>query len=125
MLQTRSVKCASIAGVTRKLLCTLQKLYHAKCNASAAFRLSSFLLKAFVSLVKRRMCILIVRFCRSTKDVEIWSGSGLPERTLDINLHDWTWGVPPGGVMLPVIAKQLFELGEVHVQSERIRNGTG
>ena len=83
MLQTRFVKCASIAGVTRKLLCTLQKLYHAKCNASAAFRLSSFLLKTLVSRVNLRICILIVRFC-SMKDVDMRFGSGLPERTLDI-----------------------------------------
>jgi len=34
----------SIAGVTRKLLCTRQKLYHAKCKQSAAHRFSHFLL---------------------------------------------------------------------------------
>jgi hypothetical protein len=42
------------------------------------------LLKAFVSRVKRRIAILIVKFWRSTKLVEIWSGSGSPCRTLDI-----------------------------------------
>ena len=42
------------------------KLYQAKCNATAARRFSTFFEKAFVSLVKRRMLMRIVRFCRST-----------------------------------------------------------
>jgi hypothetical protein len=40
--------------------------------------LSSFLLNALVSLVNRRMLMRIVRFCRSTSDVEMCSGSGDP-----------------------------------------------
>ncbi len=50
---------------TRRLCWTRTKLYHAKCSDRAAFRLSSFLLKAFVSRVNRRICIRIVRFWRS------------------------------------------------------------
>jgi hypothetical protein len=34
--------------------------------------------KPLVSRVKRRMCIRIVRFWRSTYDVETWRGSGRP-----------------------------------------------
>jgi hypothetical protein len=41
-------------------------LYQAKCRRYAAYRFSHFLLKAFVKRVSRRMCILIVRFWRST-----------------------------------------------------------
>jgi len=40
--------------------------------------LSTFLENAFVSLVKRLICILMVRFCRSTYEVHIFCGSGLP-----------------------------------------------
>jgi len=39
-----------------------------------------FLADPFVSRVKLRIPILIERFWRSTNDVLIWSGSGLPER---------------------------------------------
>jgi hypothetical protein len=53
-------------------------LYHAKCSATAAFRFSIFLLKALVNLVNRRMDILIVRFWRSLKLVEMWASSGAP-----------------------------------------------
>ncbi len=37
-----------------------------KCSDTAAVRFSSFLEKALVSLVNRRMLMRIVRFCRST-----------------------------------------------------------
>src|SRR5438270_287922 len=40
----------------------------------------NLLRKAFVRRVKRRIPILMVRFWRSTKDVLIWSGSGVPLR---------------------------------------------
>ena len=39
---------------------------------------SIFLLNPFVSRVKRRMDMRIVRFWRSTVDVEMWRLSGLP-----------------------------------------------
>jgi hypothetical protein len=39
--------------------------------------LTSFLLKAFVSCVNRSIAIRMVKFCRSTKDVLIWSGPGV------------------------------------------------
>jgi hypothetical protein len=45
----------------------------AKCKETAARRFSTFLLKAFVSRVKRRILIRMVKFCRSTKLVEICS----------------------------------------------------
>ena len=51
---------ASIAGVMRSVLCTLQKLYHAKCRPTAAFRCDSFLLYALVRRVNRRFAIRIV-----------------------------------------------------------------
>jgi hypothetical protein len=41
---------------------------------------------------------------------------------LGYNFDDWAWGVPPSGVVLPVVAKQFDELGEVHVQAERKRD---
>jgi len=53
-------------------------------QGDGGFQGGSFLLNALVSLVKRRICILMVRFCRSTKLVEMWSGSGSPVPTLDI-----------------------------------------
>ena len=49
-----------------------------KCRATAAAWFSTFLLNAFVSRVNRRICIRIVKFCRSTYDVEISFGFGLP-----------------------------------------------
>jgi len=42
---------------------------------------SSFFEKALVSLVNRLILILIVRFCRSAKLVEILEVSGLPIMT--------------------------------------------
>jgi hypothetical protein len=41
----------------------------------------NFLLKALVSLVNLLMCIRIVKFWRSTNDVLICAGSGLPDTT--------------------------------------------
>jgi hypothetical protein len=51
-----------------------------KVQRDSGFR---FVLKAFVSRVNLRIAIRIVRFCRSTCDVLMWLGSGLPVRTLD------------------------------------------
>ena len=56
-----------------------QKLYQAKCSAIAAPWLRRFLLNAFVRRVSRRMCMRMVRFCRSTIDVEIRSNFGAPK----------------------------------------------
>jgi hypothetical protein len=53
----------AIAGVTRNVECTRQKLYHAKCEDKAAFMFSSFFEKAFVNRVKRRSCIRIAHEC--------------------------------------------------------------
>jgi hypothetical protein len=47
-----------------------------KYRLTAAAWFSTFLLKAFVSRVKRRMLILMVKFWRSAMLVEISSGSG-------------------------------------------------
>ena len=38
----------------------------------------NFFENAFVSRVNRLLCILSVKFDRSTYDVEMWAGSGLP-----------------------------------------------
>ena len=48
------------------------------CNAIAAAWLSIFFENAFVSRVKRRMCIRIVRLLLSTNDVLICFESGSP-----------------------------------------------
>src|SRR5438876_11308747 len=69
---------AAIAGVKRNVEWTRTKLYQAKCKDKAAFRYVSFFEKAFVSRVNRLSCILIVRFCRSTNEVEIFRKSGFP-----------------------------------------------
>jgi hypothetical protein len=42
-----------------------------KMQSNRGLQCDSFLLNAFVSRVKRRIAIRIVRFCRSTKDVLI------------------------------------------------------
>ena len=42
---------------------------------------SHFFENAFVSLVKRRIPIRMLRFCRSAYDVEMCSGSGSPHFT--------------------------------------------
>lgn len=47
-----------------------------------AQRFSHFFENAFVSRVNRRMCMRIVRFDRSTCDVQIFFWSGLPMMTL-------------------------------------------
>jgi hypothetical protein len=49
-----------------------------KCRATAASRFSTFFEKAFVSRVNRRMLIRMVKFCRSTNEVETYLGSGWP-----------------------------------------------
>ena len=43
-----------------------------------AFKLSSFLLNALVNLVKRRICIRMVKFCRSMCEVDINAALGFP-----------------------------------------------
>ena len=48
------------------------KLYQVKYRQSAYQRFSHFFENAFVSRVSRRMCIRIVRFERSTCDVQIF-----------------------------------------------------
>jgi len=70
--QSRSVTFAAIAGVTRARSYEDALDYGAKNVAipqPASF--SSFLLKAFVSRVSRRMLMRMVKFWRSTKLVEI------------------------------------------------------
>ena len=49
-----------------------------KWSATACRRFSTFFEKPFVSLVKRRIPMRIVRFCRSTKLVEMCCCFGLP-----------------------------------------------
>src|SRR5205823_14589082 len=55
-----------------------QKLYHATYSATAAFRLSGFVLKAFTSRVKRRRCIRKLRLLRSTWLVQMCASSAWP-----------------------------------------------
>jgi len=66
-----------------------------KMHNHGRFEIVSFLLKALVSLVKRRICIRIVRFCLSTKDVEVMPKSGLPV------IYDFSTFTTLGGEYLP------------------------
>ena len=50
-----------------------------KCRLTIAAWFSTFLEKPLVRRVKRRIPIRIERLFRSTCDVEMYSGSGLPE----------------------------------------------
>src|ERR1035441_3451505 len=61
---TGAVIPASIAGLTRNVWWIRQKLYQAKCRQYAAHRFSHFFENAFVSRVRRRMHMRIVRFWR-------------------------------------------------------------
>ena len=47
----------------------------------------------------------------------------MPLANLGDNLDDWLWGVPPGGVMLPVVAIQFDDLPKVNVGSEVLFHG--
>ncbi len=63
MVHTRSAIPAAIAGVAPlSVLCFRQKLYQAKCSASAALRLSHFLENPLVRRVSLRMHIRIRQF---------------------------------------------------------------
>ena len=55
-----------------------QKLYQAKWSASAAPWLRRFFEKPLHRRVRRRTCMRIVRFCRSTRLVLIRSKLGQP-----------------------------------------------
>jgi hypothetical protein len=50
-------------------------------------------------------------------------GIGVSLANLGYNLHDWLWGVPPGGVVLAVIAVQLYDLPEVDIRAKVLFNG--
>ena len=53
------------------------------------------------------------------------AGIGIASADLGYDLHDWGWGIPRfGGIVLAVIAEQLDQLREVHVQAERIGNAS-
>jgi hypothetical protein len=54
------------------------KLYQTKWRATAALRFTSDLENALVKRVRRRICMRIVRFWRSTYEVLTFDGSGLP-----------------------------------------------
>ena len=42
---------------------------------------------------------------------------------LGYDLHDWGWGVPRSGVMLPIITVQLYDLPEVNIRSKMLFYG--
>jgi hypothetical protein len=65
-------------GVVLSVWWTRPKLYQMKYRMAIAAWFRSFLLKAFVNRVNRRMDTLMVRFWRSTYEVLMWTGSGLP-----------------------------------------------
>src|SRR5437899_2865176 len=49
-------------------------------------------------------------------------GIGIARADFGYNLHDWAWGVPRISVRLAPLAKQLYDLCEVHIQAETFRN---
>ena len=84
------------------------------------------MLNAFVSRVKRRIAIRMVKFCRSTKEVLICVRIGIALSNFGYNPRDAWWGVPRiGSIELPVVAKHLRELREVYVRPEALRHGNG
>ena len=75
-----SVKPLAIAGVVPIVECLRHQLYHEKKIDCMAVWCSRLLLNAFVSRVKRRSDMRIVKFIRSTCDVQIRSSAGEPKR---------------------------------------------
>ena len=73
-----SVIRASIAGVTRNVTSTRQKLYHATYKATVALGLSSFLLNPKTKRVNRLRLVRTLRFPLSIWLVLIRSKSGSP-----------------------------------------------
>ena len=69
---------AAIAGDMRIVLWMRQKFAYVRYSTNEWIWFSSFFPKALVSRVKRRMPIRMLRFCRSTYDVLMCFGSGLP-----------------------------------------------
>src|SRR5437764_9768904 len=49
-------------------------------------------------------------------------GIGIAAANFGYNLHDWAWGVPRISVRLAPLAKQFYDLCEVHIQAETLRN---
>ena len=73
-----SVSSAAWAGVVRRVVWRRQKLYQTDHRATWWTWFISFFEKALVSRVNRRTPILRLRFCRSTKLVEMKSSLGSP-----------------------------------------------
>src|SRR5436190_14671697 len=48
---------------------------------------------------------------------------GISESDSGYNLREPWWGVPPVGIVLPIISKQFGELREVNVHAEALRDG--
>jgi hypothetical protein len=77
IVHTRFLNPAAIVGVAPfENHMFRQKLYQEKCDTSVVRRLSQFLETPFVRRVSLRMHIRIVKFCRSTCDVQIVFSSG-------------------------------------------------
>jgi len=74
---------SSVLGHAQGLVDAAEVVPH-EVQATAASRFSTLLLRAFVRRVKQRMDTRIVRFWRSTKDVETCVGFGLP-------VTRWRW----------------------------------
>src|SRR5438094_7127011 len=62
----------------------------------------------------------VLSFHKTSRDV---LRIGIALADLGYNLHDWPWGVPRIGVMLPIIAEQLCELCEVRIGPKGFRDG--
>jgi hypothetical protein len=61
----------------------------------------------------------VLPFHKTSRDVV---RIGVASSDFGYNLHDRTWGVPRIGVMLTVVAEQLHQLREIHIQSECFGN---
>jgi hypothetical protein len=66
----------------------------------------------------------MVKFWRSTCDVQMRSGSGSPDRTLDITSTIGDGEYFCVRVMLPILAVELYQLGEVYLGAERIHSAS-
>jgi len=88
-LQTWPAIPLSIAGVTLNVICTRQKQYHTMNSATAAFRLSSFLLMAFVLRQNLLRWQRTLRLALSIWEVRV--ASAFTRWRVPLSLIGWTW----------------------------------
>ena len=69
--------------------------------------------------MNRRICIRMVKFCRSMCDVQMRAGSGSPDRTFDITSTIGLGEYFASASCCPLAVK-LYQLREVHLCAERV-----